>query len=413
MVKTYYTKFFWGNGRENETETYNSVEDFINEWTNEKWKEWYLSVHNGEEQTFVKHSSNTAEKPYISKTKDFSDPRFSFEVRTNDTFGCRMIGLNRLDVDGVCWLNKIADKNNNYKYIITKPFIENVQKPIEELIHKETEIKYAEEEPKAELNPQTEELRKALKTALNESTKSLETIPFTRENYNKLFPYSRIDTPIENVKLGEHQFEKLDSKERQMILKAVYEALNNPDVVINEMRKTVFDDEKPAHIYAKSFEIDGKNKAIQSVVVDIENENVSISTHERDINNVINKIKKPEQLIYTSEEIGLKIERITGKQLVTVNQTRVNDKIESPKTNIPQTNEKSTTNEPTSIEVDGIKRELPNGLASGFIKAVQQNDKLTKDYNTLVKEYNEVVNENDKLRQQLQNKNHNKGNGYN
>jgi len=45
MVKTYYTKFFWGNGRENETETYNSVEDFINEWTNEKWKEWYLSVH--------------------------------------------------------------------------------------------------------------------------------------------------------------------------------------------------------------------------------------------------------------------------------------------------------------------------------------------------------------------------------
>ncbi len=72
------------------------------------------------------------------------------------------------------------------------------------------------------------------------------------------------------------------------------------------------------------------HKAIKSVVVEIENENVSISTHKRDINNVVNKIKKPEQLIYTSEEVGLMIERITGKQLVTVNQTRVNDIIETP-----------------------------------------------------------------------------------
>ena len=94
------------------------------------------------------------------------------------------------------------------------------------------------------------------------------------------------------------------------------------------------------------------HKAIQSVVVEIENENVSISTHKRDINNVVNKIKKPEQLIYTSEEVGLKIERITGKQLVTVNQTRVNDIIESPSENGPQTNEKSRTNEPSSYESD-------------------------------------------------------------
>ena len=67
---------------------------------------------------------------------------------------------------------------------------------------------------------------------------------------------------------------------------------------------------------------------------------------------VVNKIKKPEQLIYTSEEVGLKIERITGKQLVTVNQTRVNDIIESPLENVPQTNEKSRTNEPSSYESD-------------------------------------------------------------
>lgn len=58
--------------------------------------------------------------------------------------------------------------------------------------------------------------------------------------------------------------------------------------------------------------------------------------------NVVNKIKKPEQLIYTSAEIGQVVERITGKQLVTVNPTRVNENIVPPKTNISQDKEKST-----------------------------------------------------------------------
>ena len=188
------------------------------------------------------------------------------------------------------------------------------------------------------------ELKDALRVSLNENAKPLESIAFTRENYNKLFPESRIKTPLENVKLGEHQFEKLDIKERQNILNAVHETLKTPDIVINEMRKTVFNDEKAANIYAKAFEINGKNKAIQSVVVEIENENVSISTHERDINNVVNKIKMPEQLIYTSEEIGQMIERRTGKQFTTVNPTRVNNEIVSPNKNISQVTENSNQN---------------------------------------------------------------------
>lgn len=190
------------------------------------------------------------------------------------------------------------------------------------------------------LNP--EELKSSLKTALNEVAKPLEVIPFTRENYNLLFPYSRIESPIENVKLGEHQFEKLDVKERQLILKAVHDTITTPDIIINENRKTVFNDEKEAHVYAKSFKLDGKNKAVQSVIVAIEDDNISISTHLREINNVVNKIKMPEQLIYASAEIGQVVERITGKQLVTVNPTRVNENIVPPKTNISQDKEKST-----------------------------------------------------------------------
>ena len=211
----------------------------------------------------------------------------------------------------------------------------NVLKPKDS----EKNISNTQREENSYLN--SEELKSSLKKALNEIAKPLEVIPFTRENYNLLFPHSHIISPIENVKLGEHQFEKLDIKERQHILKAVHDTVATPDIIINEKRKTVFDDEKEAHVYAKAFKIDGKNKAVQSVVVSIEDENVSISTHLREINNVVNKIKMPEQLIFASTEIGQMVERLTGKQLGTVNPTRENEIFAPPVTTIPQNTENS------------------------------------------------------------------------
>ena len=104
-----------------------------------------------------------------------------------------------------------------------------------------------------------DELKKSLKDSLRQIAKPIKQIDFTRENYNMLFPYSRIETPLEEVKLGEHQFEKLEAKERQSILQAVHDTLKTPDIVINEARQSVFGDFNTAHLYAKSFEINGKN----------------------------------------------------------------------------------------------------------------------------------------------------------
>ena len=271
-------------------------------------------------------------------------------------------------------------------------------------------------------------LKNCLKDALNETARPLSDIPFTRENYNKLFPYSQINTPVEKVKLGEHQFEKLNANERQSILQAVHDTLKTPDLIINEERQSVFGDMNAAHIYAKSFVMNGKNKAVQSVVVSIENENVSISTHERDINNVVNKIKKPDQLIYVSDEIGQMIERTTGKQLVTVNPTREDVLNVPPLETIPNSNEKSTpfppqleehvpasNTEPVTIDVDGTVRECKEGLAEGFRNAVRrldkiidtnheicdENDKLTQENEKLVKENNSLHKEVQKLRREL------------
>lgn len=247
-----------------------------------------------------------------------------------------------------------------------------------------------------------DELKKCLKDSLRQIAKPIKRIDFTRENYNMLFPYSRIKTPLEEVKLGEHQFEKLEAKERQNILQASYDTLKTPDIVIHETRQTVFGDFNTAHLYAKSFEINGKDKSVQSVVVSIEDENVSISTHERDINNLVNKIKTPDQLIYVSDEIGQLIERATGKQLVTVNPTRENGRTEPPKKNISQSDEKSITKksseskllyERTAVDVDGLERECEHGVLEGFKNAVRMVDRL-KDENLHLKKENSELKKN-------------------
>ena len=165
-----------------------------------------------------------------------------------------------------------------------------------------------------------ETLRKALKTALEETAEELPYTPFTRENYNTLFPYSKVETPLGAVKLGAHQFEKLEQKDRQYILQAVHDTLADPSIVIKETGKDVFGEDKISNIFAKSYIFPSdKARAIQSVVVSIDGENISITTHQRDISNVVNKIKKPDQLLFAAAKVRLLVERMDKP--VTVNPT--------------------------------------------------------------------------------------------
>ena len=91
----------------------------------------------------------------------------------------------------------------------------------------------------------------------------------------------------------------------------------------------------------------------------------------------------PEQLIYASDEIGQMIERTTGKQLVTVNPTRVNNMIAPPIPNISQSSEKSTIltdseilSKPMTVIVNDKERTCYNGVLEGFKNAVKMIDDL-------------------------------------
>ena len=213
------------------------------------------------------------------------------------------------------------------------------------------------------LNKDVSELTDALKSALKEVAEPLKEIEFSRENYNALFPYSKVESPIETVKLGDHQFEKLEARHRKFILNAAHGTLHSPDLIINETKKNAFGEDEDSHIYAKSYLFDDKVHGIQSVVVSIDDENVSISSHIREINNIVNKIKKPDQLLFAAAKVRLLVERTTGKKLVTVNPTRESEYVKSLDSNIPQ-NESSVNKDSSS----GVKlsKNVPHKTAIGY-----------------------------------------------
>ena len=168
-------------------------------------------------------------------------------------------------------------------------------------------------------------LKDAVKYALEHTAVPLQTVPFTEKNYDRLFEFGIIQTPLERVKMGEHQFEKLKLTGRENLLFAAYQTLKTPDLVINE-EKIQDGAVKKSHNYIKSFISDTKDSngayVIQDIVVAIADENISISAHRRDVNNVVNKITKPDSLIYLSEKARLVIDQRVQNELGIINPTR-------------------------------------------------------------------------------------------
>ena len=164
-----------------------------------------------------------------------------------------------------------------------------------------------------------EQIRNTLKADFKNKAIEKPQIEYSRENYDKLFPRGNIKTPIGHVKLGENQYEKLKAKSREDLLGVVAETLKNPLVIINE---------NGSHIYAKSFVESGKTKSYQSVVIKIDGKDISISTHQRDTNNILNKIKKAEDVIYTNDSQQLP----SSRNALVVGTTRETDSPQLPGT---------------------------------------------------------------------------------
>ena len=152
-----------------------------------------------------------------------------------------------------------------------------------------------------------QQLQIAFEMALYEKASVLKEIELSRENWNAYFPQGKIETPIETVKLGNNQFEKLQQPDRNYLLHAMYETLNSPHIILE---KETFDERseefKPVHVYGKSFvcENSEQKKIVESIVVFKNNDGISIGTHNKDIERFVKQIKTADQIIYADKSIS-------------------------------------------------------------------------------------------------------------
>ena len=114
----------------------------------------------------------------------------------------------------------------------------------------------------------------------------VEEYDFTPEIYSTLFPDGKIDTPIGEVKMGENQYRKLQTRDhgkRSRYLGAMYQTLKEPIVIAKQHRDR--DAGKTSWLYIKSFRKNKESEIVISVVIsqfdNHENKpiKVSISTH--------------------------------------------------------------------------------------------------------------------------------------
>jgi hypothetical protein len=148
--------------------------------------------------------------------------------------------------------------------------------------------------------PEAQELNRLktrLKRKFTNMAEPMNQVDYTQENYDKLFPDNKVSTPIGEVRLRRDQYIKLGNRNRKDLLGAMQQTLTNPIAVINEDRNG-----KTFKLFGKSF-IDGlpDKKILMSV---INHKDKGVTTHDRDINNFLNKIKNPADLLYEKQVNG-------------------------------------------------------------------------------------------------------------
>ncbi|MDR1467947.1 MAG: hypothetical protein LBT00_01495 [Spirochaetaceae bacterium] len=140
-----------------------------------------------------------------------------------------------------------------------------------------------------------DEIKGCLKKNLANPKEEVDRVEYTRENYLALFgDAEKAETVLGTVLISKNQFQKLADKERTGYLGAMAQTLNNPDIVIQDGPATWY--------FVKSFKKSTTEgfKTFIDVVVQKGNRKYSISLHQKDLNNILNKIKEPGDITYTA-----------------------------------------------------------------------------------------------------------------
>lgn len=150
----------------------------------------------------------------------------------------------------------------------------------------------------------TDEIKNELLNKLYNNSEKMIEVEYNREEYNKLFPRGCIQTPIGEVKLSPHQFERFGDKDngkRKWLLGALYQTLKNPLIVI----KDIDSKGRFSKLFIKSLEDKNSKKRIMiSVVPTIDDIQVVVSSGLRKLKQIEHKIKLASSFYY-KEDGGL------------------------------------------------------------------------------------------------------------
>lgn len=209
-----------------------------------------------------------------------------------------LLPLAKLDINNVKTYSDFVNQHN-----IVAENEREYQKPNDE----DLTFYYEKFEKEVANENEVVQLQKALALSLEKNVSPLKELELNRENWNKMFPDGTVKTPVGTVKLGENQFDKLRRNDRNNLLAVMYETLSNPALILE---KETLDEKsgefKPVNVYGKSFIHEDSNhkRAVESVIIFKDGENISISTHNKNIKDFVKQIKTADQIIYADSEIS-------------------------------------------------------------------------------------------------------------
>ena len=256
----------------------------ISEWSKAAGVQFPLAVLQSDKDNIIPESEIVNDKKISNLGKERED---SF-----------LLPLAKLDLNNVKTYSDFVNQHN-----IVAENEREYQKPNDE----DLTFYYEKFEKEVANENEVVQLQKALALSLEKNVSPLKELELNRENWNKMFPYGTVKTPVGTVKLGENQFDKLRRNDRNNLLAAMYETLSNPALILE---KETLDEKsgefKPVNVYGKSFIHEDSNhkRAVESVIIFKDGENISISTHNKNIKDFVKQIKTADQIIYADSEIS-------------------------------------------------------------------------------------------------------------
>ena len=123
-----------------------------------------------------------------------------------------------------------------------------------------------------------------LMSAMEQNAEAMQNLELNYDNWLSEFGRDGIvDTPIGSVKMGDNQFLKMSSKERQGQFGMVRPTLTNPDIIIeepSEARVGQSTERGSSYLFVKTFDVNGeKIRHFESITVKKDGLEVSVSSH--------------------------------------------------------------------------------------------------------------------------------------